>query len=91
MFHWDFQAATFNALVINLPAGISQQSCDIPISTILSDQFDHVRYKAIFIFAAPWSSSLRGSVLAKYATDTTFRQVQFAAHMINADTATRGA
>ena len=97
LFHWDFQPLTppqtFNALVINLPAGISQQSCDpaIPISTILSDQFDHVRYKAIFIFAAPWSSSLRGSVLAKYATDTTFRQVQFAAHMINADTATRGA
>ena len=61
------------------------------ISTILPDQFDHVRHKALFIFAAPWSPSLRGSVLAKYATDTTFRQVQFAAHMINADTATRGA
>ncbi len=40
---------------------------------------------------APWSSSLRGSVLSKYATNTTFRQIQFAAHMINADTATRGA
>jgi hypothetical protein len=84
---------TFNALVINLPAGISQQSCDptIPISTILSDQFDHVCHKAVFIRAAPWSSSLRGSVLAKYATNTTFRQVQFVTHMIDADPTTRGA
>jgi hypothetical protein len=97
LFHWHFQPLTppqaFNALVIDLPAGISQQCGDptIPISTILPDQFDYVRHKAVFIFAAPWSPSLRGSVLSKYATNTTFRQIQFAAHMINADTATRGA
>jgi hypothetical protein len=95
--HWYFKPLSppqaFNALVIDLPAGISQQSCDstIPTSTILSDQFDHVCHKAIFIFAAPWSTSLRGPVLAKYATDTTFRQVQFAVYMINALTTTGGA
>ena len=61
------------------------------IQSLSPDQFDHVRHKAVFIFAAPWSPSLRGSVLSKYATNTTFRQIQFAAHIINADTATRGA
>jgi hypothetical protein len=63
----------------------------IAISTILSDQFNHVCHKAVSISAAPRSTSLRGSALAKDATDTTFGQAQFAAHMINADTATRGA
>ena len=71
LFHWDFQPLTppqaFNTFVIDLPTGISQQSCDptVSISTILSHQFDHVRHKAFFIRAAPWPSSLRGTVLAK--------------------------
>ena len=49
LFHRYFQPLTspqaFNALVIDLPAGISQQSRNpaISISTILSHQFDHVR------------------------------------------------
>ena len=75
--HWYFKPLSppqaFNALVIDLPAGISQQSCDstIPTSTILSDQFDHVCHKAIFIFAAPWSMSFHGSMLAKDTTNLT--------------------
>jgi hypothetical protein len=64
LFHWHFQPLTppqaFNSLVIDLPAGISQQSRDptVAISTILSCQFDHVRHQAFFIFPAPWSMPL---------------------------------
>jgi hypothetical protein len=65
LFHRYFQPLTspqaFNALVSDLPAGISQQSRNpaISISTILSHQFDHVRHQALFIRSAPWFAALR--------------------------------
>jgi hypothetical protein len=97
LFPWHFQPLTspqaLNALVIDLPTGISQQNCDptVSISTMLSHQLDHVRHQALFICAPPWLASLCRSVLAKYLTDPTLRYLQLATHMINADPTTRGA
>jgi hypothetical protein len=64
LLHWHFQPLTspqtLNALVIDLPAGISQQNCDsaVAVSTILTHQLDHVRHQAIFVCTAPWWASL---------------------------------
>ncbi len=97
LLHGHFQPLTspqaLNALVINLPAGISQQCCDptVSVSTILSHQVDHVRHKALFTRTAPRLTSLGRSMLAKYVTDTTLRYVQIAPHLIDADPTTRGA
>jgi hypothetical protein len=97
LLHGHFQPLTppqaLNALVIDLPASISQQSCDptVSISTILSRQFDHVRHKAFFICTAPWSAALRRSMLAKYTTNPALGYRQLAKHLIDAGTTTCGA
>ena len=74
------------ALVVDLPAGISPQSCDptVAISTILSHQRDHVRQQTIFVCAAPRLVSLDRSMLAKNPTGPPLRYLQLVTHVINA-------
>jgi hypothetical protein len=97
LFRWHFQPLTspqaLNALVIDPPAGISQQSCNptIAISTILAHQFDHVCHQAIFVCTAPWSASLGRTVLTKDQTDPALGYIQLATHSVDAGSTTRGA
>jgi hypothetical protein len=78
LFHWYFQPLSspqpFDALVIHMPAGISQQRSypTIAVAAILSGQLDHVRDKAILISSPHGHLTLCGSVLSQNATRSAF-------------------
>ena len=97
LFHWYFQPLrspqAFHRFVIHLLACISQQGSDpaIAISTVLARQFDHVLDQALFVSTPLWQPTLRGSVLAQYTADTTLRNFELTAHMIDAGPPARGA
>jgi hypothetical protein len=64
LFHWYFEPLmspqAFDTLVVDLPSGVSEQSCDptVAVTTILARQFDHVGHQAVFISAANWQPPL---------------------------------
>ena len=78
LLRWDFQPFTlpdpFNALVVDVPAGVLQQTGDDPVSvvTILAGKDDDVLGQLLLIGPPAWNLALRGSVLTKYETGPTF-------------------
>ena len=97
LFHRHFQPLTspqaLNALVIDQPTGVSQQSGDATISipAKLPRQLDHIRHQPVFVCLASRVATLGGSVLAKHAADPAFGHRQFATNMVDAGTTTCGA
>jgi hypothetical protein len=78
LFHWHFQPLSspqpFDALVVHMPASISQQRSDptIAVAAILPGQFDHVGNQSLFISTTNWHLTLCGSVLSQNATRSAF-------------------
>ena len=97
LFHGYFQPLTppqaLNALIIDQPTGVSQQSRDpaVSIAAILPRQYDHIRPQTAFVRSAPWTPPLSGAMRAKHTANPAFGYRQHATDMINADTTTRRA
>ena len=80
-------------LVIDLPAGIAQQSGDPPVAVtaILAGQLDHVRDQAVLVVAAARDAALGRAVLPQHPAGAAFRDPEPAADMIDALAPARGA
>jgi len=80
------------ALVVDLPASVSQQSRNpaVAISAILARQFGHISDQAFIVSTAFRQWALCGSVLAQNATNPSLRNLELTANMIDAGPPTRG-
>jgi hypothetical protein len=97
LLHWHFQPLTspqaLNALVIDQPTGVTQQSRDsaVSIAAILPRQCDHISHQTLFIRPAPWVTPLGRSMLAQHPANSALGHRKRAADMIDADTTSCGA
>ncbi len=97
LLRWHFQPLPspqpFHALVVHMPASISQQGCDptVAVATILARKLDHVRYQALFVSPAPRQLTLCRAVLAQHPASTTFRDAQLVADKFDTSSTTGGA
>ncbi len=97
LLRWHFQPLTppqtLDALVVDLPARISQQGGDpaVAVAPILAGQFDHVGNQSIFVSPASRQLPLRRAMLAQHPAGPTFRQTQFLADQVDTGTTARGA
>ncbi len=80
-------------LVVDLPAGIPQQSRDTPIAiaTILARQLDHVGDKPFLVCAASWHVALGRAILTQNTTGTTLGDPELITDMVDTLATARGA
>ncbi len=97
LFHGNLQPLTtpqaFDPLVVQMPSRIPQHGGDptIAVAPILTGQFDHIPHQQFFVVAGLCNVAVRRSVLLQDLAGTTFRDVVFAPHQINAAAAPCGA
>ena len=97
LFRWDLQPFSLpqplDALVIDLPPGLTQQCRDaaIAIATILPCQLDHVGDETLLVFSASGNMTLCRTVLTKHATGTAFRDAKPVTYKVNVVSSARRA
>ena len=82
-----------NPLVVDLPAGVAQQSRDpsVSVAAILASQLDHVRDQAILAVTAARDAALGRAVLPEHPAGPTLRDPEPVTDMIDTLATARGA
>jgi|GEM_PF-3733597 len=81
------------SLVVDLPAGVTQQGGDPPIAvtTVLAGQFDHVRDQAVLVGMATRGTRLGRAMLTQHPAGMALRGPEPVTNMVDALATTRGA
>jgi len=87
------QPDPFDPLVIDQPAGVPQQRCNlaVAVAAVLPSKLDDVGGQPLFVFAAPRYPALCRAMLAERRAGTTLGDMQMMSDMLDTGTATRGA
>ena len=87
------QPDPFDPLVIDEPARIPQQRCDlaVAVTAIATGELDDVGGQQFFVFTAPRDLALRRAMLPERRASAALRDMQFISNMLDTGSATRGA
>jgi hypothetical protein len=94
---WNLQSFAqpdpFDPFVIDQPARIPQQRCDlaVAVAAVLPGKLDDVGSQPLFVFTAPRYPALCRAMLAERRASTTLGDMQMMSDMLDTGTATRGA
>ena len=94
---WNLQPLAspdpLDPLVIDKPAGPTQQLSDLTISipAVEPGQFDDVGRQPVLVIATPRDLALCRAMLAERRTGATLGNAKFSSNMLDTGTATRGA
>ena len=84
---------TLDPLVVDYPARLAQQSCDlaIAVAAVLPGKLDNIGRQTLLVVTAARDLALRRAMLPERRTGATLGDMQLRSNLLNAGTATRGA